>query len=93
MAEIGFAALMISGISNCDNLFFGSGCDTTSAFSIGFAGLLVTRVWEIVDAIGGPFRHNNRYHYLKQRNSSRIRLVPVIDPEREQAGLQLNYSF
>jgi hypothetical protein len=93
VAEIGFASLMISGISNCDSLFFGSGCTTNSAFGIGLAGLMVTRIWEIVDAISGPSRHNNRYRYLKSRQSSRVRVLPMIDPQTEQAGLQFSYSF
>lgn len=65
----------------------------------GLVGLLVFRVWEVVDAFGGPPKHNRKVRELKMRLGMPVpmytqRVVPYVNRTRDSgatAGLVFNF--
>jgi len=57
----------------------------------GLVGLLVFRVWEVVDAFGGPPKHNRKVRELKMRLGMPVpmytqRVVPYINRTRDSGA-------
>jgi len=57
----------------------------------GLVGLLVFRVWEVVDAFGGPSKHNRKVRDLKMRLGMPVpmytqRLAPFINRTRDNGA-------
>jgi hypothetical protein len=57
----------------------------------GLIGLLVFRVWEIVDAFGGPPKHNARVRNIKMRLGMPVpmyveKVVPYVNKARDGGG-------
>lgn len=57
----------------------------------GLVGLLVFRVWEVVDAFGGPPKHNRKVRELKMRLGMPVpmytqRLVPYVNRTRDSGA-------
>lgn len=73
LGEIGALALIIYGAEQAasnDCFYDDPGCDEDAGglpITVGLIGYLVLHVWEIVDAIGGPSRHNRRVRNLRMR--------------------------
>lgn len=72
IGEAASLAALIYGITeafDCDSDFGDTRCNSGGGAYItgGLIGLLVFRVWEVVDAFGGPPKHNARVRQLKMR--------------------------
>lgn len=72
LGEIGAIALIIYGAEQAAaaDCYDDPYCDEDAGggpIAIGLIGYLVLHVWEIVDAIGGPARHNRRVRALRMR--------------------------
>lgn len=71
LGEIGSIALLIYGIEQeTDCVFDDPSCDEDAggaSIAVGMIGLLVFRVWEVIDAFAGPARHNRRVRNLRMR--------------------------
>lgn len=96
VAEIGFVTLIISSLSSCtDGSLFTSesGCVDSGRFSLGLVGYAVAHIWEIVDAITGPIKHNDRYRSLTLNQAMRYQILPKINVAEQSAGLIFSYSF
>ncbi|MEO8707386.1 MAG: hypothetical protein ABI867_45585 [Kofleriaceae bacterium] len=72
-----------------------SGCSNASGSGLligGFVGFMVFRVWEVVDAFGGPPKHNRRVRELKMRLGIpqpiySQRLTPYVNKARDGGGV------
>ena len=64
----------------------------TTRITLGAIGLIGFRIWELVDVIYGPIKHNNRYDELKRKSAtSNHKLQPIIGSR--QVGLALSFTF
>jgi hypothetical protein len=90
-------ALIVGVVKTVDDCFDldERGCDDDSTGSVlvlgGFIGLAGFRIWEVVDAITGPPRHNARLRQLRMRlgmppASFARRLRPYIAPPLSRDG-------
>lgn len=63
----------------------------------GAIGLTVFRIWEIVDAIGGPSKHNARVRELRMRlgipQPMYTKITPYVVPSRDGGGGTAGLSF
>jgi hypothetical protein len=90
------AALMYGILHSFDSCFdsTSSSCndDVDGIYIVGgLVGLLGFRVWEIVDAVGGPSKHNRKVRELKMRLGIPVpmythRVVPYINKTRDGGG-------
>lgn len=71
-------------------IIVGIGEGEDSALVVGGAvGLVVFRVWEVVDAFAGPARHNRRLRELRMRLGyppAPYAITPFVAPPRDGAG-------
>lgn len=98
VGEAGSSVALISGvIKTLDSCFdtFESRCEDNSTGQVlligGLIGLVVFRVWEVADAIGGPPRHNTRVRQLRMRlgmppTGFARRLQPYVAPPLSRDG-------
>ncbi|MBA3499447.1 MAG: hypothetical protein M4D80_38270 [Myxococcota bacterium] len=87
-----FDDCQLDGQDNCDH------SDGPPLMIAGLIGFTVFRIWEIVDAFGGPTDHNRRVRELKFRMGVPVRVgdrfMPYVNKTRDGggvAGLQLRF--
>jgi hypothetical protein len=77
---------------DCDFEATCSNNNTTGIYIVGgLIGLLGFRVWEIVDAVGGPSKHNRKVRELKMRLGIPVpmythRVIPYVNKTRDGGG-------
>jgi hypothetical protein len=88
-------ALMVGVFQTFDDCAFDERCsDNNSGAGLmvgGLVGLLVFRVWEVVDAFGGPPKHNRKVRDLKMRLGIPVpmytqRVVPYVNRTRDSGA-------
>ncbi len=67
---------------------------TNDALTIGTAGFIAFRVWEIVDLWLTPYLHERRYRELKKmQNNSHISFAPFYNSKLQTAGMGIHILF
>jgi hypothetical protein len=100
LGEVASITAMIVGavksIDSCNSdITSGSGCSNSSGTGLlvgGLIGIVVFRVWEVVDAFGGPPKHNRRVRELKMRLGIPQpmygkRITPYLNKSRDGGGV------
>jgi hypothetical protein len=105
LGESASIAMMIAGVvRSIDDCGFGhetcddeGSADGTGMIVVGLVGFSVFRVWEIIDAIGGPSGHNRRVRELKWRLGIPVQvsnLQPYVLRGRDGGGTAgLRFDF
>lgn len=90
-----FTAMMVGVFQAFDDCTFDDRCsDSNRGGELiigGLVGLLAFRVWEVVDAFGGPPKHNRKVRELKMRLGMPVpmytqRVVPYINRTRDSGA-------
>jgi hypothetical protein len=98
--ELVSATVAMSGLTKCLVEAFGQQSCNSSTATVGILGLVIFRVWEIVDVWKGGYDQMDNYKFLKQKvdntqnsNSPKASLfiLPILSPK--SAGLGLSYTF
>jgi hypothetical protein len=86
-------AVVVGATRNLDCAFDEPSCDEDEGVGLivaGMVGLVVFRVWSVVDAFAGPQRHNTRVRELRMRLGMPMpmytRLQPYVAPTRDGGG-------
>jgi MFS family permease len=108
LGEAASIGLLIYGLAESFDDCFGiddTGCNNGSnnagaMIATGLIGLIVFRVWEVVDAFGGPPKHNRRVRDLKMRLGIPVpmyaqpKVLPFVNRTRDggsTAGLTFRF--
>lgn len=89
-----FTAMMVGLFQAFDDCAFNESCNNDRGSGLivgGLVGLLVFRVWEVVDAFGGPPKHNRKVRELKMRLGMPVpmytqRVVPYVNRTRDSGA-------
>jgi hypothetical protein len=73
-------------------------CEADPALTLyaGLIGILVFRVWEIIDSVNGPTQHNTKVRVLRQRLGIQpmfSRVTPYVTPSRDGGGGTVGLSL
>lgn len=102
--QLGSVLVLALGFGQCvDDAFFAEDCDGTASalISVGVAGIVGFRIWEIIDVWATRGSQNNRFKQIYYKTYKTIPkdpkvsffVLPELNFKREKLGLNFGLSF